>query len=312
MASSIYPFTSAISAQKPRGIAKVFVKIAADTGYSSLGILRNGKAHIRSSQSQDTYKRSRPFSHVAEYDFEMMQCSLTEIELLDTLVAGNVAVIVQTVDGQQYEHLIAQPQTLVGIKYRIVSNAKIDANRFIQIRMRVGLVDNDLQYVIPASPTAVTAPGTSDTFWTIANSGSDTGNLGKPGNILPAGFSKVEICALSESSYDDMGEVTNSSLEIETFGEPSDKLQYRNVGANIKGSFETLQDSDVEKGAFSLFHANGAKLKITHYDGVVWTLGSNTGITYDEGFDNDFDGTKTVKYTFDGAIKISDLDGLVA
>lgn len=311
MASSIYGYSASIPGQKPRGIAKVFVKKTGDTGYSSLGYLRNGKAHLKSAQTQDASKRSRIFSAIAEYDFEMLQASLVETELLDSLCAGDVDVIVQCVDGQQYEHITAA--TRVGIKFKYVSNAKIDANKFIQIQMRVGLIDSQIDSVVPTSPTAVTAPITADTFWAIANTGSAVTNLGRPENILPAGFSTVEICAISESSYDDMGEVTNSSLEIESFGEPSDRLQYRNVGAMIKGSFETLQDSSADKANLDLIHTNGANIKITQYDGMVWTLATNiVGITYDEGFDNDFDGTKTIKYALDGAILISALDGIVA
>lgn len=310
MASSIYSYSASVSNQKPRAIAKVFVKKAGDTGYASLGILRNGKAHLKSAQTVDTNKRSRTFSAIAEHDFEMQQCSLVEIELLDTLVAGDVDVIVQCVDGQQYEHIAAG--TRVGIKYKIVSSNKIDTNRFIQVQMRVGLVDSEIDSVVPASATSITNPSTGDTFWSIANTGSAVTNLGRPENILPAGFSASEICALSESSYDDMGEVTNSSIEIETFGEPSDKLRYRNVGAMIKGSFETLQDSSAEKANLDLIHTNGANLKLTQFDGLVWTLENKVGITWDEGFDADFDGTKTIKYTFDGAILVSALDGIVS
>jgi hypothetical protein len=310
MASTIYGYTSSVSNQKPRAIAKVFVKKAADTGYSSLGILRNGKAHLKSAQLVDSNKRSRTFSAIAEYDFEMEQCSLTEIELLDTLVAGDVSVIIQCVDGQQYEHIAAA--TLLGLKYKIVSNAKIDANRFIQIQARVGLIDSEIDSVVPASPTAITEPVSGDTFWAISNVSAAVDNLGRPENIRPAGFNTVEICALSESSYDDMGEVTNSSIEVETFGEPSDKLRYRNVGAMIKGSFETLQDSSAEKSNLDLIHTNGANLKITQFDSLLWTLTNKVGITWDEGFDADFDGTKTIKYTFDGAILVSALDGIVS
>jgi len=310
MASTIYTFAADLTKQKPRGIANVYVKLSADTGYSTLGKLRNGKAHVRSLASQNTYKRSQPFSAVAEYQFEMMQCSLTEFELLATLVAGSVLVIVETVDAQYYVHNAAA--TMLGIKYRVVNDAKIDTNRFIEISMKVGLIDSEIDTVLPSVAPTLTAPGTGDTFWAIANTGVVVTNPGRDENILPAGVATFEICARSESSYDDMGEVTNSSLIFETFGKESDKLRYRNVGVKITGSVDTLQDSSAEKANLDLIHANGANIKMTHFDGLVWTLANKVGVQWNEGADGDFDDHKTIKFEFDGSMLVSDFDGVVA
>ena len=71
MASSIYPFAADLTKQAPRGIAKVYVKKAADTGYSSLGDIRNGKAHVRLTGTQNSRKRTNPFSAIAEHEFSL-------------------------------------------------------------------------------------------------------------------------------------------------------------------------------------------------------------------------------------------------
>jgi len=310
MASSIYGFTADLTKQLPRGIANVYVKITADTGYSTLGKIRNGKAHVRSLQTNNTKKQSQPFSAVAEHTFEMLQCSLTELELLDTLCNGNTLVIVETVDSQYYVHNAAATQ--LGIKYRVVNDAKIDTNRFIEISMKVGLIDSELDTVMPSSAPTLTSPATGDTFWAIANTGVVVTNPGRDENILPAGVATAEICARSESSYDDMGEVTNFALTFETFGRESDKLRYRNVGIKIDGSFETLQDSNSEKANLDLIHTNGGNFKFTHFDGLIWTLTNKVGMQYDEGFDGDFDDHKTIKYTIDGSILMSEFDGVVS
>jgi hypothetical protein len=201
---------------------------------------------------------------------------------------------------------------MLGIKYKVVADGKIDANRFIQIQMKVGLKDSEIDSVIPAAATSVTAPATGDTFWSIANTGVAVTNLGRNENILPSGVSVLEICALSESAYDDMGEVTNSSFTLETFGDESDKLRYRNVGATITASFNTMQDSSAEKANLDLIHQNGASIKITHFDGMIWTLANKVGVMWDEGFDGDFEGHKFINFKFDGNILVSDVDGIVS
>ena len=310
MASPIYGYTAALANQKPKGIAKVYVKIAADMGYSSLGEIRNGEAHVRSSQAQDTYMRSYPFAAVAEYKFEMLQCSVTELELLDRLIAGDVYFLFLAVDGSYYVHDAAN--TLLGLKYRVVCDGKIDTNRFIEISAKVGLLASELDTVLPSVNPTVGAPGTGDTFWSIANSGSDVGNAGLPAHILPAGVATLEVCALSESSYDDVGEVTNSSLTFETFGEESDRLRYRQVGVEIKGSFDLMQSANADLANFDLIPANGMNVKITHFDSLLWTLANKVGVQFDYKNVGNFEGHKFVNLAFDGRILVSDFDGIVS
>ncbi len=310
MASTIYPFAADLTKQAPRGIAKVYVKKAADTGYSSLGDIRNGKAHVRLTGTQNSRKRTNPFAAIAEHEFEMLQCSLTEMELLDTLIAGDVDVIIQCIDGQCYVHNAAA--TRVGIWAKPTFDAKIDSNRFITIRMKVGLLSSEIDTVVPAVNPSITAPADTDTFWAIANPTGVTTNPGKKENVRPSGVSTAEICALSESSYDDMGEVSNTTFTMEPLGRETDKLRYRTIGFKIDGSFEQLQDSSTEKGALDLFHTNGANLKLTYYDGLILTLADKVGVIADEGFDGDFDDHKTIKYTIDGSILVSELDGIVS
>lgn len=310
MASSIYPFAADLTKQVPRGIAKVYVKKAADTGYSSLGDIRNGKAHVRLTGTQNSRKRTNPFAAIAEHEFEMLQCSLAELELLDTLRAGDVDVIIECIDGQCYVHNAAA--TRVGIWAKPVFDAKIDSNRFIQIRMKVGLLSSEIDTVVPSSAPSITAPADTDTFWSIANPTGVTTNPGKKENIRPAGIATAEICALSESSYDDMGEVTNFAFSLEPLGRESDKLRFRTIGFKIDGSFDQMQDSSTEKGALDLFHANGASFKFTFHDGLIVTLADKVGVIPDEGFDGDFDDHKVIKYTIDGSILVSELDGIVS
>lgn len=310
MPSTIYTFAADLTKQLPKGIKDVYVKVAADTGYSTLGKIRNGKAHVRSSSTQDTYKRSKPFSAVAEHEFEMLQCSLTEIELMDQLILGDVLVIVETVDAQYYVHNAAA--TLLGIKFKITADAKIDANRFILVQMSVGLIDSELDTVMPSVAPTLTAPATGDKFWAIANTGVVVTNPGRQENILPAGVATLEICALSESSYDDMGEVTNSSLTVESFGDMSDKLRYRNVGLTVLANYDTMQDSNTEKANLDLIHTNGGNFKITFFDGLVATLANKVGMQWNEGFDGDFEGHKFINFKLDGNILKSDLDGVFA
>ena len=307
---AIYSYAPSLGNQKPKGIANVYVKLTADTGYSTLGDLRNGKAHIRSLQSQTTYKRSTPFSAIAEYEFEMLQCSKAEIELLDTLIAGNTLVVVKTVDAQYYVHNVTA--TLLGMKYKIVADAKLDTNRFILIQMKVGLLDSELDTVMPAVAPTLDAPASGDTFWSIANTGILTNNAGRKENIVPAGVSTFGLCAIAESTYRDMGEVTNSSLTFESFGNDSDKLRYRNIGVTVLGNFDTLQDSNTEKSNLDLIHTNGANIQVTFFDAVVFTLADKVGIQWNEGFDGDFDGHKLINYKFDGNVLVSAIDDIVA
>lgn len=309
MSSSIYSFAADLTKQKPRGIKYVFVKKTGDTGYSSIGEIRNGKANVKSLASKNTYMQSQPFSAVAEYEFEMKQTSAATLALLPSLVAGDVSVIIQCVDDQYYVHNTAS--TLLGIQFESKNDNKIDENRFVLIQMRVGIKQSELATIMPSGAPTVTTPGTSDAFWSIANTGSNVDNVGNLNQILPAGVSKLELCAKSESSYDDAGEVTGSKLSFKCFGTDSDKMRYRPVGVAISGSFDLMQDSSAEKANLSIFGASGVKAKVTHFDGLVWDL-QHLGVMWNEKNEGDFDGHKFINLNFDGNILVADFHDIMS
>ncbi len=313
-----YTFAAAIANQFPKGIQNVYVqKTSGDTGFSSLGQIKNGSVTFDMSVSTATAKVENPFAGILKVEFDMMQCTATELHLLDTLCGGAVYALIKTVKGDFVA--LTSATTLPGITAKVDASGNVTKDRFIHITMQVGILPADIVNVFPAATPTVTAPVTGDTFWPIGNTGILVTNLGRPENIKPAGLLKVELQGAFEAggaALQDLGRVKNVSLIAEFVADTElDEFARPNVyGVDIKFSADMQQSSQAasqEIAQLAAMFTSGAQFKLTHHDGMIWTI-SVSGIRANPTNTGNFEGLRVIKLFGGGRITTGAFDAAIS
>lgn len=319
--SALYSFAAALANQLPRGFKQVLVfNSASDTGWSSLGEIRNGSLSVASVSSANTYGMEFPFAAIVKGSFDMMQCTTTEIQLLGALCAGNIDIAVLGVDGKYYYSFNLTPIT-PSIMAKVNAAGNITKDRFIHVMFQYGVTASQIWSgsagstgIFPQSPTPL-APATTDAFWSIANTGILVTNLGKPGNIKPAGLTSASIEGAFESAqYQILGRTRGTTLTAEIIADTeTDELDRQNIiGADIQGQFDMQQTSQATGGEVSqlptMFTA-GAQFKLIQTDGLTWTI-TQSGVSFDYQNIGDFNGLKILRVKLGGKVPISSFNGI--
>jgi hypothetical protein len=258
---------------RPAGISKVKVAGSdAPNVYFHLGITEGGATNLPALFQSDTFLRTPPFGHDVIVKFNSLQASLTEIELLDDLIAYQplkvAAVFVDYATGNK----MCIVSNDLGISWRLVSDGTFNKFRFIEYTFQGAIAANQLTALFADEPADGT-PGGSEKL-------NGFGQVEAPSRRKPNGFSKIEIRVKGETSYSDLGTFRDEKFEFSTLTETFEKKRPRTHG--IKGTIDAVlgQTTATERDLIEAINTNICEFKITLLDGVILTLSDSNNVRF--------------------------------
>ena len=331
-----YPsISTGISGQKSAGISKLYIKPASGETWQSLGLIRNGELKVTPYSTEDTYKRNYVHAFTIEAKVELMQTSVAEVELIDSIVNGSNNFLFKLSDAAAIPSsaavttgwvILTSSQVGVSAKYQCDGNPS--STQFIELMIKGSIIGTSLDAILKASiddgdfHITTTASQTysnnngslGGTLFSYYNTTTADDNRGIVGNIKPNGFSTVQLQDSSDTSsgYTTAGRVRNGKATFDFIAE-EDSLGRPNVyGVDVDIEYEYLVADDTNLLLLDSLNSTATDVKITLLDGKVLTLASKLGVGVS--FENvgDFDKFRVLKYSHKGRISVSDFDGVVS
>jgi len=332
-----YPaITNVLTAQKPAGIKKVYVKNAAEL-WQTFGLIRNGELKITPYQTNDTYQRNLTInSYTFEAKFEMLQTALTEIELLPSITDGvagvgnnflfqltDSAAIPTTTPAQTTGWVTVTPsQVKATVKY--MSDGNPSTNQFIEVTVKGSLKASEIDACVQASIADVhfTISGTSaQTFsasgvlgnYALCASATDAGkDVGIPTNIKPNGFASVALNDPLSSGAETLTYMRNGKITLDFVSE-EDSLGRPNVYAiDVEIEHESTLTDSATLLLMDSMNALLTSITVTLLDGKVFTFANELG--FSTSFENvgSMDKLRILRFSHKGRILTSQLAGIVS
>lgn len=330
-----YPnITNVGTGQKPVGIKKVYIKNGAEL-WQTMGQIRNGSLTIVPNKTENTYKKNIHInSYLFEAKFEMLQTSVTAVELLPAILGGVAGVkndfLFQLTDSASIPPTtpsatigwVTVSASQVGVTAKYIVDGNTSTNQRIEITVKGTLFASAMDACVKAS--------IADVQFTLAATGAQTfsglgnytlsalvGNAGKDvgvnADIKPNGFSSVALDdALSSGTDETLTFVRNGKITFDFVSE-DDTLMRPNVYAvDVMVEYESTLTDDATLLLLDGLNVLNTQAIITLIDGKVFTFDQELGVEIS--FENigDFDKLRALRFKHNGRILLSQFNGIVA
>jgi len=328
------PITSTlVSSQYPSGIKKAYIKTGSEK-WQNLGQIRNGELKVTPEKSNNTFQNNLALgAYLFEAKFEMLQTALLELEKIDSLIDGTNSFLFQLTDAVAIPSVSSLCQgwssvssSQIGVKPKYISENDPQSNQFVEILIKGSILSVDLDSILKSSivdtdfhlsSTASEsfsdnnslAGGTVFGYYKDTTAGNDTGILG---NIKPNGFATVEYKYSPELTYTQLGRVDNGKISFDWIAQEDSLNRFIVFNMTVDIEYDLLVTDPDNLLAIDALNENDVDMKITLFDGKVFTFESKLGI--DSTFDNtgDFTTFKKIKFAHKGNILTTDFDSIIS
>lgn len=307
-------------------ILGIYVNDTTSSKYQTLGDISEPKLHIEefTSPNQLGHNRTNKAYNITA-SVRMNQCSVTEIELLDSLCNGTNSWLFKLADATTvttsaaYAGWVKFTAAQVNVRVvRIGASGTSEDTRRIELEWHGTVAKSDANEIAMLTPTletanfASTADSATAVFYAIGTYTAATdGGASKPANILSCGTSSVKLDITGGSGVT-IAPVNNIDLAIESLSTEDDILRPITQGWNIAFAFDQMSTLNADLLLLGNATVDTAKAIVTMLDGMVFTFDNQTGIQ--AGFDvqGDFEKSRSIRWTLNGKILKTSLDGVVA
>ncbi len=284
---------------KPGGLASWQIKMGADIGHYSFGVLSDAKIIVKTLADNDGYGRQKPYALDVNASAKTFNTSKANVlEHLGKLGVTYANQILTAINGQKFSGQL-------GFNWRLVCEGGMAKRRYLELFADGQLlIDHatydDLAVLLAANPTAGTPTGTDSLTGWDATSASR----------VPAAFKGVSIAVDGDS--EDVGSIRNERLIVTGVGS---KDNYGRSTVNkilVECEFEMRQTS-AELALMSAPAADsGFAYAITLADGAILTLSTDLGFHFEYDSMGDIKEDAFIKVTGSGYVLPSAWAGIVS
>lgn len=280
-----------------------------DRAFYSLGNIFEGKVNVNTLSQSDSLAQPIPFSSELVASCRIFNTDKTNVlKILDSLSTRSINHVINTrASGTFTSNGLTIP--IFGTKWKFVSDGDANKVRYLEITANRRVIATETTTLLTtAAPSYGTALST-DALYPL-------NSLARSG-IIPAGFSKFEICASYNGTFQDVGSINNGKLTVELLTS-FDASIGGDAGYAMQVSFEVdgMQMSSTELAQMQSLATQATYVKITLLDGTVVTLGNATnqqiGINWQVISDKDSTGEGHIHYSGGGIVQSTELDAIFA
>ena len=307
---------------RPSSFSAVFVKPSGGK-YQTLGAIRDASLSITDYESLDSVGRNK-INNASSFkaSFKMMQASLTELELLDTITDGTNdfifkmadAAAIPTAGAVATEGWVLVTSTMVNARVMVDYSGDPQSNAFIQVDVEGSFLNTSKDAVVKASidDDEFEATGDAGTLHAIGTyTAAKDGGLPTSANIKSCGVSALTL-AFTGGAAATMGKIKNAKITAAFVGDSDDLARPCPTQVDLNIEYDSLETDP----ATLLLLDNNANSEIdavvTMRSGVVFTLANRVGISTDFRSEGDFSKTRIIHFSHKGKILKTAFDGIVS
>lgn len=315
--------SSAITQHRPASFKAVYCRPASDK-YQTIGAISDGTIEFSEYEVTDSQGRNKAFAFKVTGSCKMLQASLTEIELMDTLAAGtnawlfklSDAAAVPTAGAAATEGWILLSSAQVGCKPKLVMSGDFRNNTYIELQFQGSLLWSEMDAAIKASidddEFASSADSATAALYAIGTytAAKDGGNP-TVANIKPAGVSSITLAEAGGATAT-VGPVKNVKIEFEFLSDSENEARGRHichaVAADI--SYEWMETDAANLLNLNAFSDTEIDAVLTMANGVVVTLSNKVGISSKFRVAGTFQNVRVIEFAHRGHMLKTDFDGV--
>lgn len=311
---------------KTAEIMAVYVYESTSSKYQTLGAISQGQLNITDFSSDDSQGRNRT-SNVWNFTAKcrMLQTSLVELELLDSLTAGTNDFLFKLSDAETvtvsaaYGGWVKVTAAQVGVKAKLICDGTPQDERYIELEWQGSI------YISSANQIALLTPTLAATsFCSSAESGSaifyGIGIYTAATDGGSPNYASKRSCGVSTLTYDNAGgsspvtmsPITNIKLSFEQIATEDSLRRFLPNVMQITADIDWLATDKADTLLLDNMLPIAIKATITMIDGVVFTLDDVVGMGLNYETLGDMDKPRVVRFHHTGKILNSQFDGIVA
>jgi hypothetical protein len=300
----------------PAGFLQVFIE--ANSGgetWQTLGAISGGVLNISEPTALDSVGRNKTNgAYLFTAKCNMMQASLTEVELLDNICSGAnnflfklsdaVAITTGSVASAGW---IKVTSAQVGCKGKLVCDGTPEDNKHIELEWQGTILKSDANEIALYTPslidTAFATDGNSFTFmgigtYTVAKDGG-TSTLT---HIKPCGVATVQLDDAGGSSPVTITPITNVKMTYEMLAAEDGLKRFLPCSLAIDIEYECMATLNADLLLLGNMTDQTIKLTITMLDGSVFTLDNLVGIDFNFEVSGDMDKNRCIRFSHKGKV----------
>jgi hypothetical protein len=315
-------FTGGITNLNPSSFVAVYIRQSGGK-WQTLGSISSGVLDVTDFTSDDSLKRNKAIN---SYNFtakcNMMQCSITELQLLATICNGAndflfklsnaVAITGSPVASAGWVGVAAAS---VGIKGKPVLDGDPSKDRVIELEWQGSIYKTDANEVLLYTPTLQAtdfeATGTGGTFHAIGTYTAATDG-GSPTNshLRPCGVSTVTFDVAGGSSPVTITPITDVKLTFESIAQTDGLRRFLPVSLSIDAEESCMATLNADLLLLGNMSATDIKIIYTMLDAMTITLDNKVGIETDFKVSGDMDKNQVARFVHKGYILQSSFSGI--
>lgn len=312
--------TPSPSYHRPAGFQAVYIRPSGEL-YQTLGAISEGTLKFSDYKESDSVGKNKSFAVEFTASCRMMQASLTEIELMDTICAGTNAFLFKMSDSGAIpgaaavtEGWVLVSAAQVGCKATLVMDGDPNANAYILLEWQGSLLLSAYAAAVKASidDNEFEATGGAGTLKAIGTyTAALDGGSPTPANIKPCGISSVTL-AEAGGAAQTLGAVKNAKIQFKFNAEEDGLRRFlpHSVGVDIE--YEWMQTDAANLINLYTMVDTEIDAVITMLNGVVITLSNKVGISTAFESVGNYDKIRVVRFQHQGQMLKSAFDGCVA
>lgn len=289
--------------------------------FGTLGSISGGVLNFSNYEEANSVGQNKAHAVAFTAKCNMKQASLVELELLDTIVAGDVDFLFKLSDAATvsvstaYEGWVLLTAAQVGVKAKVNLDGDPSNNRHIELEWSGSLLLSEFSAAVKATLQGSDFDSNegSNAFMAIGTYTHDAdGGLPINSHMHPNGVSKVELENVATATYVDIGKVNNFKGSLEFLSDPDGLKRHACYATAVDISYDWMQTDAADLLNLATVAGLDINLKITFLSGLIVTLSNQVGLTWDYEVSGDFDKIKVVKFKHTGRILTTSFDGIVS
>lgn len=309
----------------PTGFQAIYIRPSGEK-YQTLGDIADAEIHFPDAEVINSMGKNRAIQSVNfTAKCKMLQASLVEMELIDSMVNGSNAFLFKAPDAGAVTtgatagwFLVSAAQA--NCRAKLIASGTPDTNRYIELEWSGSILLTALGAALKASVATADFESSSDAgaFHAIGLY-STTADGGSPdvSHIMPNGVSSVTIAEWDGTaivgSAATMGDIENVKIEFDWLSDTNEAVKrYRCYGIGVDIEYDWMDTDAADLLNLEEQVDTEVKVVITMFDGRIFTLSGQVGIT--NGFNSvgNFDKTRTVKMSHKGKVLKTAFDTIVS
>lgn len=310
----------------PAAFVAVYAADSTTNKWQTLGSISAGVLNIQDFTAPDSLNRNKTngaFKFTAKCN--MKQCSLTELELLDSITDGTNAFLfklanaaaIPTTGAAATAGWVKVTAAQVGVKAKPVFDGTPENEAHIELDWQGTAILSAKDAMIKASidddeftssADSATAPYYAIGTYTAAKDGGSPKNA----NLKPCGVSTLTLTDDAGGSPVTMSPIQNVKLSFEQLATTDDLLRWLPNALRISAEFDWMATDAADLLLLDGMVILDVNPTITMLSGLAITLDNQTGIETNYEVSGGMEKNQIVRFTIKGDILNSSFDGIVS